>query len=96
MLKKNKCENFEKEINEFVKKFNEFDNDSDRKPFYLQSIKDNNLLSFVIGHKYYSIRPSLYPQMNRTKQIKNFKFSDYPIYDFIQTEDITFKNNSLL
>ena len=88
----------ETKINNFITEFNKYTNDEERKIFYSAKIinKNTDLCDFIISSKYYNIRPGLYPTFSRIKQIKKFNFSDYDIYNFINNENIVFKNDDAI
>jgi len=56
--------------------------------------KFNNVLSYFISHKFYSITPGLYPLINKQHKKENFikVFFNYPIINFLQTENIIFSS----
>ena len=79
----------EKEINETMEKIkNKLDYDT--------QIKNKNWMSWFIGHKIYTIRPYLYKLTYKYDKEKPFKFSDYPIYNFLISENIEIKKNDAL
>jgi site-specific DNA-adenine methylase len=80
---------FEKEINLLIDEFNTFKDDIKRKEWYNQLKKSTSIYSYLFTNKYFNLRSCLYPTFDRLKSIKPFKFSDYPIYRFLQEEDVT-------
>jgi site-specific DNA-adenine methylase len=104
LIKDNKGDLINEEINYFIDYINILLlNDDEKKTkskiFYNNYIKDGlteekNLIwnagAFYIGHKYYTIRPKLYPQ--ELKQFKNINIKLSPFYDFLTTANIEFYN----
>lgn len=84
----NKITEFEKEFKNKVKSF------KDNKEKYNEIVKEDNLLSWFIKHKIYSIRPGLYPSSRKYKETVNLK--EFPIYNFFKNNDITFYNEDAL
>lgn len=62
-----------------------------QKERYLEIIKKNDVVSLVISHKYYSLRPRLFPirKIDFNKEL----FLDSPILNFLRNEHITIMNN---
>jgi site-specific DNA-adenine methylase len=80
-------------MNVLINEFNKYDNDKERKEFYISLCNDkNNLYKFFFISKYYNIRRGLYPLLSRINQIKPFKIEEIPFYKFVKTEDIEFLN----
>jgi site-specific DNA-adenine methylase len=73
---------------EFETLYNKTLENIDTKEKYLDAIKNDTLLCWLIKNKYYTIRPGLYP-FSRTKKTL-LKFSDCPIYNFFRDENIEF------
>ena len=87
----------EDKINKFIIKFNACKTNEERKIYYNSILKDDGCIcSFIFVNKYYCMRQGLCPLFERTKELKPFKFSTFPIYNFIKNEDITFLNNDAL
>jgi hypothetical protein len=84
IIKNNKSLEFENTINEIIKTIQ-------TKETYNKYINENknNIYGWFIGHKYYNIRPFLFPQENKFNPIK---LSNHPIYDFFINNDIEFYN----
>lgn len=78
-----KTKEFEEEIE---KKINYINCDKIK---YNEIVKQKNIYSWFIGQKFYNIRPGLFPQ---DKKFKNIKLSSYPIYNFFRDEDIIYMN----
>jgi len=87
MKDEEKTDNFNKEINSWIDKFNEYNNDIERKEFYIKKL-DNEICEYFIKHKYYTIRSGLYPSFSRIKKIKQYNMRDYSIYNFIKNENV--------
>ena len=58
---------------------------------YMNFVKDDHIYSWFIAHKYYSIRPKLYP-IGRTSFSK-LKFENYGIVDFFKNANIIFNHS---
>jgi len=78
-----KIDIFNKETTELIKSF------KDNKILYNDIVKENNLYSWFISHKVYSIRPGLFPNRPYTDIIDLRK---HPIYNFYKNADIEFYN----
>ena len=76
-----KTKEFEEEIE---KKLNYINCDKIK---YNEIVKQKNVYSWFIAHKFYSIRPGLFPLTNK---FNNIKLSSYPIYNFFRDEDIIY------
>lgn len=74
---------FEKIINKLIDKF------KDNKEEYDSIKKENDLISWFIGNKYYEMRPFIYP---RNKKIKYLSINDYPITKFLRNEKVIMSN----
>ena len=71
---------FETEINNIIdniKKKDDYDSIVRKKNFFI---------GWLIGNKYFKIRPYMFPQ----DKLKHIKLSDYKIYDFFRNEKIKF------
>lgn len=79
-------------MNVLINEFNKYDNDKERKAYYISLINDNNVYTAIFTNKYYNIRNGLYPMLSRIKQIKPFKIEEISFYNFVKTEDIEFLN----
>ena len=87
----------EDKINKYIIKFNECKTNEERKIYYNSILKDNGCIcSYIFVNKYYCIRQGLCPLFERTKELKPFKFSNHPIYNFIKNENVTFMNEDAL
>lgn len=82
-----KITNDKKQMEMIEKELEEVKKDID-KPKYLEYIKKKQLSSYIFGNKYYAIRANTYPIMKMQVFNKVFKFNEYPIYDFLQNEDV--------
>ena len=83
---------FNENINKIIDEFNTYTDDVSRKVFY-SSIDRETLEGYIFTFKFSNKRPALYPYITRIKQIKtNFKLQNFPVYDFYNNEDITYKN----
>ena len=80
-----KEKHFEAKLNEALEIIR---NSEDKKKEYQRFATKDTLMGWFLGHKYYSIRPFLFPQ-HRTG-FKPVKLSDTPIYHFYKEADITF------
>lgn len=79
-----KTEDLEKKINEILKKI------ENNKTFYNNICKNDNLLEkWFVKNKVYNIRPGLYRDTYKYKEIK---LKDYPIYKFCNSENVEFYN----
>lgn len=79
-------------INLLIDKFNLYTDDTQRKLYYNSICNTDNIESYVFKYKYYNLRPGLYPQMNRLKEIKKIDLKIYPIYKFLQSENVEISN----
>jgi len=66
------------------------------KEVYVEIIKQKNVYSYFIKHKFYVLRVGLYPISKRPKILDIDKILKTPILHFLQTEDITFANKDAL
>jgi hypothetical protein len=81
-----KIKKFELEYTKIVKSFNK------EKEKYKDYIKNNNnIYSYIIKNKIYSIRPGLFP-INNTNYKEEINLKEYGIYNFFRNENITFLN----
>ena len=85
---------FDKLINDIINKFNSYDNDKDRKQFYLSI--DDDYGKWFFYHKYYNIRYGLYPNISKINKIKKFSLKDCDIYNFIKNEDVELLNDDAI
>ena len=92
MRNKEKLDEFYKELNFFIEKFNLFTEDEPRKEFYKSFISSKNIASHFVKNRYYCINVGTYPMISTIKQIKEFSIEDKPIYNFLMNEDIKFLN----
>ena len=60
---------------------------------YYQILKENNLLGWLLTHKYYTIRAGLYP-LDGIKKLNELNLKSHPIYEFFKNnkDRITFYN----
>ena len=79
-------------INILIDKFNLYTDDTQRKLYYNIICNTDNVESYIFKNKYKGIRPGLYPQMNKLKQIKKIDLKTYPIYKFLQSENVEICN----
>ena len=87
----------EDKINKYIIKFNECKTNEERRIYYSSIVKDNGCIcSYIFINKYYSIRQCICPLFEKTKELKPFKFSNHPIYNFIKNENITFLNDDAI
>lgn len=77
----NKLKKFEKLLSRTI------DTIQDNKGKYNDIVSQDNLLGWFIKNKYYNIRPGLFPE---GKKMKYKPFSDYPIFNFFNSENIVF------
>jgi site-specific DNA-adenine methylase len=94
-IMKNKKETikFNKEINKLIDVFNKFTTDETRKTFYDSLWKaQDNIHNYFFITKWYTIRSGICPMFKRLKEIKPFDIKDYPIYNFLNNENVTIKN----
>ena len=78
-------------LNEFEIKINDelmpiLLNDKEK---YVEFVKQNNIYSWYIGHKFYNIKPGLFPQ---NKKFNSIKISNLGITDFFKNANIEFHN----
>lgn len=79
-------------INAFITTFNTYTDDIQRKIYYNSVCRLNTIESYIFKRKYYSIREGLYPTLDRVKQLKKLDLKTYPIYKFLQSENIEISN----
>ena len=79
----------EEEIEKLITKLNILIEDLTKEK-YNKILKEDNLESWFIKNKIYSIRPGLYPLDYKPKDFNDLK--KCPIINFLKTEDIEFKN----
>jgi hypothetical protein len=81
---------FNKDVNNFVDEFNKYEDDAPRKQFYMNKIKDGSISAYYIKNKYCGHRVGIYPQMSasRYKKIKHMDLRNFPIYNFLQNENV--------
>jgi site-specific DNA-adenine methylase len=60
------------------------------KESYNKILKDNNLKTYIIGHKFYKIRSGLYPQDRYQKKLN---FEGCPIVKFLRDENVEILNS---
>ena len=79
-----KAQTFENELNNIIK-------DVKTKEQYNDIVNQQTLIAWLIGHKYYNIRPGLCPFGYKGKEaiLKPIIFSSYPIVQF-------FRNNKII
>ena len=80
-----KEKHFEDKLNEALDLIR---NSEDTKSIYNKLATKETLVGWFLGHKYYSIRPFLYPQ--HRQGFKPIKLSDAPIYNFFKEANIVF------
>lgn len=83
----NECNKFD---NDIIRTLEFIDGNEDN---YYEIIKKNDLIGWFIKHRFYNIRPGLFPT---GKTMKFTTIKNYPIYNFFINEDITFLNNDAL
>ena len=91
-----KMNEFEEKINHHVVEINKLKNKDERKQYYSSIKKLNTLDSYLLIHKYYTISPGLCKLItNKAGDLtdyKQFRFRDYPIYNFLKNEDVEIFN----
>lgn len=85
---KKRMEEIEKEINDVIR--DEDDEIIITKEEYNKFTRSKTLTGYIMANRYYNLRTGLFPPESTFK--RKFKFSDYPIYDFLTSEDITISN----
>lgn len=84
--------NDDDKVEQFETKFNEIKNTITTKEAYDNVIKNKDIYGWLIGNKYFNMRPNLCPighRGNNTLQ-KLFKFRDYKIFDFYRNPNVSF------
>jgi site-specific DNA-adenine methylase len=89
-----------KKLLAFIKKINKrcFDKNNNfiSKEDYKTIIQEKTFESWFIGHKFYSIRHSLYPLKDHKTPLNLETLEQIPIINFLRTEDIIIKNMDAL
>lgn len=89
-------------INKDEKRMKEIEDDIENtkveitKEKYLTYIKNNTLNGYIFKNKYYAMRPGMFPIREMSRMKKPFKFTDYPIYHFLTTEDVEIYNKEAI
>lgn len=83
---------FEKKINDFCDYLNEMTTDETRKIRYNEIAKMNTFESSFFIKKYFNIREGLYPTFSRIKKFVPCILSDYPMFNFLKTENVEITN----
>lgn len=97
IMKNNELINeFNNKFNEYINKFNNIDNEEERKKYYLSICKENNVYSYAFITKYYNLRPGIYPPRAKINKIKPFNLKDFPIYNFLNNENVEIYNKDAL
>lgn len=63
---------------------------------YLDYIRKDTLNGYIMKNRFFSIRAGLFPENDLNRFKKVFKFIDYPIHNFLTTEDITITNDDAI
>lgn len=88
---KKRMEEIEKDLNDAIR--NEEDEIIITKDEYNRICRSKTLIGHIMANRYKSITAGLFPVRDYKPVFKKkFKFSDYPIYEFLQSEDITISN----
>jgi hypothetical protein len=84
LIDEDKTKKFENEFNDVIK-------DITTKEQYNEITKQNSLIGWLVGHKYYNIRSGICPFGYKGKEdiLKPIKFDSYPIVQF-------FRNNKII
>ena len=93
MTEKQKSKKLNETINVMVKKFNSMKTDETRKKYYKEIIETNDINAYLFTHKWHSIRNGLCPLIERTKELKHFDMSEYPIHSFMNSEKVSVTND---
>lgn len=97
MRNKKQVIKFNKEINKLIKEFNKFQTNETRKTYYDNLFKNaDNIYNYFFTMKWHSIRNGLCPLIERTKEIKPYDIKETPIYNFLNTENITITNKDAI
>lgn len=83
IIKNNQEEEFNNSVNLLLPEMKE------SKPRYLEIVKQDNLIGWYVGHKFYNIMPKLYPHV-KTAFIKPIDIRTSPICEFFKKANITF------
>ena len=80
-----KIDKFENEINEIKKNIT-------NKEEYDNVVKNKDIYGWLIGNKYFNMRPNICPIGFRSNNsfFKIFKFRDYKIFDFYRNKNVSF------
>lgn len=83
----------EDKTNELINKLNELHNKcKDDKEEYVKNKMDDNCVNWLYKHKYYSIRPNLYPSNRKPSDNIFNDMKKAPIVNFLKNEVIEFTN----
>ncbi len=63
---------------------------------YLDYIRKDTLNGYIMKNKFFKIRAGMFPENEFKRFKKMFKFTDYPIHNFLTTEDITITNDDAI
>lgn len=79
-------------VEQFENKVNEIKNSIITKDDYDNVIKNKDIYGWLIGNKYFNMRPNISPIGHRSKNTlhKPFKFRDYKIFDFYRNPNVIF------
>ena len=93
LIKDGNYKDVEDDVNKKREEILTYGDDMDKaKKKYLEYIKNGTVNCYFIGHKYYTLRPGLFPIKNFNTFNKNIDLSSYPVYEFITTADIELYN----
>ena len=93
MSNKIKTKVHEIEINRMIDIFNKFTTNQER-AVYWKNLDTINKVNDYLFFRKFCVLIRMCPLVERAKQLKKFYFSDYPIYHFLNSENITILNNS--
>jgi len=95
LIKEGNYKDVEDDVNKIREEILTYEDDMESaKKIYLEYIKKNNISSYFLSHKYYALRPALFP--SRKQDFKNFyskiDISQHPVYEFFTNADIELYN----
>ena len=85
-IRNGEYKDIENEVNKMRKEILEYENNTiEAKTIYLKHVKNGKLSGYLLGHKYYSMRPFMFPLRDFKCRFNNKKLdlSIAPIYDFL-------------
>lgn len=99
MIKEGTYKEIEDELNKIIKEIFAYEDDIDTaKKIYVNYIKKNDFIAYLLGHKYYNLRPTLFPI--RKQDFKKFNekliLSQHPMYEFLTNANIELYNEDAI